>query len=117
MARHQKDFEPLSPMQSRKFLLYLISELTSKILLGAGLFYMKDQLHEGSVWFWWWMITLTICVTFLEVGAILGIAYVDRFVKVARIANQGPGKLPTGNPSDQEPGKAPPDNSALTTLP
>jgi len=33
---------------------------------------------------------MTICVTFLEVGAILGIAYVDQFVKVAALASKGP---------------------------
>ena len=81
--------EPV-PMQSKKFLAYLISEVTSKILLGAGLFILKGHLDQGSAWFWWWMMTLTICVTFLEVGAILGIAYVDRFVKVARITAKAP---------------------------
>ncbi len=72
------------------------------MLLAAGLFFMRDQVHQSSIWFWWWMMTLTICVTFLEVGAILGIAYVDRFVNVARITAQGPnGKPPeeTSSPS------------------
>lgn len=79
-----------APLQSKKFLAYLISELTSKLLLGAGLYILKDHLVDSSVWFWWWMMTMTICVTFLEVGAILGIAYVDQFVKVAALASKGP---------------------------
>lgn len=79
-----------APLQSKKFLAYLISEFTSKLLLGAGLYILKDRIEQSSVWFWWWMMTLTICVTFLEVGAILGIAYVDQFVKVAALASKGP---------------------------
>jgi hypothetical protein len=85
------------PMSSKKFLAYLVAELTSKLLLGAGLYVLKDHLDEQSAWMWWWMMTLTICVTFLEVGAILGIAYVDKFVRVAQItANGGPWKGPGG---------------------
>lgn len=83
------------PMSSKKFLAYIVAELTSKVLLACGLFVLKDSLDSQSVWMWWWMMTLTICVTFLEVGAILGIAYVDKFVRVAQItASQGPHRTP-----------------------
>jgi hypothetical protein len=78
------------PLQSKKFLAYLIAELTSKILLACGLFILKDQFVEGTVWHWWWMITMTICVVFLEVGTILGIAYVDKFVRTAQVLAAGP---------------------------
>jgi hypothetical protein len=89
------------PMSSKKFLAYLIAELTSKVLLGMGLYVLKEHLDGGAVGLWWWMITLTVCVTFLEVGAILGIAYVDKFVRVAQItANQNPFKKPDSPGSD-----------------
>ena len=73
------------PMSSKKFLAYLVSEITSKMLLAGGLWVLKSHIDDAAVGLWWWMITLTICVTFLEVGAILGIAYVDRFVRVAQL--------------------------------
>ena len=92
-----------SPLQSKKFMAYLVAELSSKALLGCGLFILKDHIGEGSTWHWWWMITLTICVTFLEVGAILGIAYVDKFVRTAQILSGGPtggaGRAPTPTPA------------------
>ena len=92
------------PMSSKKFLAYLVAELTSKALLAGGLWVLKGHLDENGVGLWWWMITLTICVTFLEVGAILGIAYVDKFVRVAQItANQNPFKRPatTGDVTEE----------------
>lgn len=80
------------PLGSKKFLAYFVAELTSKALLAAGLYVLKDHLDESAVWAWSWMMTLTVCSVFLEVGAILGIAYVDRFVRVAQVmANKFPG--------------------------
>jgi hypothetical protein len=79
------------PMGSKKFLAFLFASSTSKVLLAAGLFVLKDNVAVEGLGLWWWMITMTICVSFLEVGAILGIAYVDKFVRVAQItANQNP---------------------------
>ena len=68
----------------------MIAEITSKILLGAGLWVVKDHLGSEGTGLWWWMITMTVCVTFLEVGSILGIAYVDKYVRVAQIVGNGP---------------------------
>jgi F0F1-type ATP synthase assembly protein I len=83
-----------SPLESKKFLAFLIAEITSKVLLGAGLWILKDHLGAEGTGLWWWMCVLTVCTVFLEIGAILGIAYVDRFVRVAKIAAQAakPGK-------------------------
>jgi hypothetical protein len=84
------------PLGSKKFLAYFVAELTSKALLAAGLFILKDHLGEQAIWAWSWMMTLTICSVFLEVGAILGIAYVDKFVRVAQVmADRFPGASPS----------------------
>jgi hypothetical protein len=85
MAGKGEAVRDTGPWTSKKFIAYVIAELTSKLLLAMGLLILKDHLDEQSMGLWWWMITLTICVTFLEVGAILGIAYVDKFVRVAQI--------------------------------
>ena len=84
------------PMSSKKFLAFLFASSTSKALLAAGLYVLKDNVQAEGLGLWWWMITMTICVSFLEVGAILGIAYVDKFVRVAQItANANPFKTNT----------------------
>ena len=78
------------PFASKKFLAYFVAELTWKALIAAGLYLVKDQVEAGGAWMWWWMITATICVTFLEIGTVLGLAYVDRFVDVAQaLASRG----------------------------
>jgi len=84
-----------SPLESKKFLAFLLSEITSKVLLGAGLWVLMGHPGAEGTGLWWWMCVLTVCTVFLEVGAILGIAYVDRFVRVAKIAAQAakPGKV------------------------
>lgn len=81
MAETVKDTAPLG---SKKFLAYLIAELTSKALLAGGLYILKDHLESQAIWAWSWMMTLTVCSVFLEVGAILGIAYVDKFSLMAQ---------------------------------
>jgi len=86
------------PLQSKKFLAYLVAELTSKALIGLGLWILKDHVGEAGMGLWWWMITAMICITFLEVGAILGIAYVDRFVRVAQITTNGKSPFAGGKP-------------------
>jgi len=65
------------PMQSKKFLAYLISELTSK----AAMFYMlmhlnsKLQINELTL-----LMTILICSTTLTIGYVLGEAYFEKFM-------------------------------------
>lgn len=87
------------PLGSKKFLAYFVAELTSKALLFAGLYILKDHLDESAIWAWSWMLTLTVCSVFLEVGAILGIAYVDKFVRVAQVMST---RLPGGSAKVEE---------------
>ena len=78
------------PFASKKFLAYLVAELTWKVLIASGLFLVRDQVEAGGAWMWWWMIVATICSAFLEIGTVLGLAYVDRFVDVAEtLASRG----------------------------
>jgi hypothetical protein len=96
------------PMSSKKFLAFLFASSTSKALLASGLYVLKDNVAAEGLGLWWWMITLTICVSFLEVGAILGIAYVDKFVRVAQItANQNPFKSGGSSTSPSDPADSP----------
>jgi len=94
------------PLTSKKFMAFLVSEISWKILLGCSLYIMKGHIGDEGVWMWWWMITLTICVTFLEVGTILGIAYVDKFVRTAQILAQGPSGA-ANLPQPAQPRKSP----------
>ena len=96
------------PMESKKFLALVWASTTSKFLLGCGLYVLRGHVDAAGLGLWWWMITLTICVSFLEVGGILGIAYVDRFVRVAQItANQNPFQ-PGGSPAKPSDSAEPP---------
>lgn len=82
--------KPRGPWSSRKFLALMFAMATNKLLLAVGLFVLKDNVDAGTVWMWWWMIALTITDGFLSVGGILGIAYVDKYVRVAQIVGNGP---------------------------
>lgn len=89
------------PFASKKFLAYFVAEISWKLLIASGLYLVKDQVEAGGAWMWWWMITATICVTFLEIGTVLGLAYVDRFVDVARALAKGKDDGPSSpNPDD-----------------
>ncbi len=68
-------------LQSKKLLAYLIAEFTWKMLLGITLW--RDP-SEGA-FPRWALITMVIVTGFLEVGYILGQAYVDRFVRATRL--------------------------------
>ena len=77
------------PLQSKKFLVILLASLGWKILIGGGLLLLKDQIEADSVWMWWWMMTATVTAGFVEVGGLLGIAFVDKYVRVAKIMADG----------------------------
>lgn len=63
--------------------------MSNKIILIIGLLVLKNNVEIGSGWMWWWMIVFTIISGFFEVGGVLGIAYVDRYVRVAQLALEG----------------------------
>lgn len=65
-----------APMQSKKFLAYLFSNIVMK----SYAFHATQRGESDFV-----IIAVLICSTFLDVGYILGQASLDRFVRVAAI--------------------------------
>lgn len=84
-ATPEGDVRDSGPWTSKKFLALMFALATDKLLLGAGLMLLRDNVEADSISLWGWMITLTIVDGFLAVGGILGIAYVDRYVKTAQL--------------------------------
>jgi len=82
--------KPNGPWSSRKFLALMFAMATNKVLLGVGLFVLRDNVEAGSFSMWTWMVTLTVTDGFLSVGGILGLAYVDSYVKVAQLVTPAP---------------------------
>jgi hypothetical protein len=73
-----------APLQSKKFIAYLIAEILWKVIL---LWVLVDGLSEdrldmisGAV-----AVTIILVAGFLEAGFILGQASLDKFVRVAQI--------------------------------
>lgn len=65
------------PMQSKKFLAYLISELTSKFAMFYMLMHLNSKLQINELTL---LMTILICSTTLTVGYVLGEAYFEKFV-------------------------------------
>ena len=79
----------MSYLQSKKLTAYFVAELTWKVLIGITLWRSPD---EGAVPRWA-LITMIVTSGFLEVGYILGQAYVDGFIRATHIGK---------NPDDKE---------------
>jgi len=101
-------------MQSKKFLVILMASLGWKILIGLGLLLLRDQIEASSAWLWWWMMTATVTAGFVEVGGLLGIAYVDKYVRVAKIMADGAQSLVKGPApgAEDKPAPVPEDKPA-----
>lgn len=87
MSKHDK-----SPLQSKKFLAYLLAEATWKLILAITLWTTKDVLiaradiDGGGVGLWAFMLAIVLVAGFIEAGFILGQAALDKYVRVASIA-------------------------------
>jgi len=75
--REHDDF----PLSSKKFIAYLISEVTWKLLLLVIL--LK---HEPASVSRTWIIAIVIVAGFVEAGYIGGQAWLDKYVRIAQIA-------------------------------
>ena len=96
----EKSHEPIrdtGPLSSKKFIIAFWAVVSSKFIMFAGLWVIKDNVEAGSVWLLWWMIALTIIDGFVVVGTVMSIAHVDRYVRVASIMARNPGKPPIQN--------------------
>lgn len=74
------------PLESKKFLAYLISELTWKVTLIVALVVFRDDFSDVGAWAWWFLMSIVVTAGFVEIGYIGGQAWLDRYVKVAEIA-------------------------------
>ena len=101
-----------SPLRSKKFLAFLLSEITWKLLAGAVLAWAWNtdaiEFHAFIV-----LLVIVILAAFVEVGFILGQAGLDRFVRLATIAakvGMETKKVPIGAAPKREAEKAPKDD-------
>lgn len=72
------------PLSSKKFIAYLISELTWKAVLIVALFTLPE-----AMWSWIFMVSTVTVAGFVEIGFIGGQAYLDKYVRIAEIAAEG----------------------------
>ena len=93
-----------SPLSSKKFIAYLLAEISWKLILLVTLWTTKDVLitrtdmDGAGAGLWWFLFTIVIVAGFIEVGFIGGQAWLDKYVRVAKIAAGT-----TGGPTSQPP--------------
>jgi len=84
-----------SPLQSRKFIAFLMAEASWKAIILVCLYLSKDilmvrtDIDGAGVGMWWFMWTVVIVAGFMEAGFIGSVAWLDRYVDVARITSNG----------------------------
>jgi len=74
------------PLESKKFLAFLIGEVSWKVVLVVALVVFHEDFKEVGAWAWWFMMSVVVTAGFLEVGYIGGQAWLDKYVRVAEIA-------------------------------
>jgi hypothetical protein len=80
-----------SPLRSKKFIAYLLAELTWKIIILVTLFLGLNEGVSGDAGRWWFVFTVVTVAGFIEVGYIGGQAWLDKYVRVAKITSLGKG--------------------------
>lgn len=88
---------PEPSLKSKKFIAYLLAEITWKALLFTMLLVFRDQVTLAGVASWWVMLTIVIVAGFVEVGFIGGQAWLDRYVKVAEMTSDKFPGVPSKN--------------------
>lgn len=74
------------PLESKKFIAFLVGELTWKVVLIVALLVLHEEFKNMGAWVWWFLISIVVTAGFAEVGYIGGQAWLDRYVRVAEIA-------------------------------
>jgi len=85
------------PLQSKKFVAFLISEVTWKIIILVCILNLIEADGSGGVLLHWIMLTAVIIAGFIEAGFIGGQAWLDKYVRIAQITTNGA----TGQPSQE----------------
>ncbi len=88
------------PLESKKFLAYLVAEFTWKGVIIGFLSASENQFESVGRWAWLFMLSIVVTAGFVEVGYIGGQAWLDRYVRVAEIMR--------GKPKEEKP---PPDEN------
>ncbi len=73
------------PLESKKFLAYLVAEFTWKAVLIGFLSASEGEFDSVGRWAWFFMMSVVVTAGFVEVGYIGGQAWLDRYVRVAEI--------------------------------
>lgn len=81
-----KSKENQMPLQSKKFVAFIIAEISWKIVLVAALYVFRKELSTVGMGAWWFMLSIVVTAGFVEIGYIGGQAWLDRYVRVAEIA-------------------------------
>lgn len=78
------DMSTENPLQSRKFVAYLVAEITWKILAILVLFWGRDSIPQQV-----WVILMSVIIVagFIEAVYIGGQAALDKYIQVAKIAS------------------------------
>ena len=79
------------PLSSKKFIAYLVSELSWKLIILVALLVFKDQLSEANFWAWWFMLVTVLVAGFGSALYIGGQAALDKYVRVATLMTKVPG--------------------------
>jgi hypothetical protein len=83
-------------LESKKFIAYLIAELTWKGILFTALLLTGDVLGDTKAWMWWFLVVVVLVAGFMEAGFIGSQAWLDRYTHLAQTAMQKPGEVPIG---------------------
>lgn len=97
-----------TPMTSKKFIAYLIAELTWKAII-VMLIMNSSKLGDNLI-----ILTIVLIAGFLEVAYILGQAYVDSYMKIAdkaldKVGDAMEAVIPDGAEKKPDPVKTEPD--------
>ena len=87
------------PMGSKKFLAWLISELTWKGIVLVILLRWLDDPTKMPAGVWWILLTIVVTAGFISVGFILGQAALDKYVRVAALS-LNPDRQAADDPTD-----------------
>jgi len=71
-----------SPLRSKKFLAFMVAEITWKLVMLCVLFWGREVIPHQI---WLILLALTLVTGFVEVGYIIGQSSLDKFVRVAGI--------------------------------
>ena len=77
-----------SPLQSKKFLAFLLSEVTWKAIIFVCILRLIEADEGGGLLLHWVMLTAVLIAGFIEAGFIGGQAWLDKYVRLAKITTE-----------------------------